>query len=79
MLASLSVMVLAGAASISVAGQGAQRVATKPAAASEKATATWKPSRTPDGQPDLQGVWAFRGRSAPTPAAAVPSSTSRRV
>jgi carboxypeptidase family protein len=58
-LASLSVMVLAGATSIAVAGQGAQRVVKKPAAASKKATATWKPSRTPDGQPDLQGVWAF--------------------
>jgi hypothetical protein len=31
-----------------------------------KAAATWKPSsRTPDGQPDLQGVWVFG--NSPTP------------
>ena len=43
------------AASTFAAGQTLSPVA-KPAAA--KTAATWTPSRTPDGRPDLQGVWS---------------------
>ena len=34
---------------------GAKNIALKPAAASN--TKNWTPARTPDGQPDLQGIW----------------------
>jgi hypothetical protein len=40
-----------------VAGQAQTAVTTKKAAG--KISTTWKAPRTPDGQPDLQGVWSF--------------------
>ena len=52
----LAVMIaLVSLAPVSVAGQA-------PAAPAKEATPakTWTPSRTPDGQPDLQGVWDYR-------------------
>ena len=42
-------------ASVPVAGQ-AQSAAAK----TTRGAKTWTPLRTPDGQPDLQGVWDFR-------------------
>src|ERR1700704_5724792 len=51
-LTSMSALVLT---IVPAAGQATTAVTKpKPAAAVKK---TWTPSRTPDGQPDLQGVW----------------------
>ena len=51
----LIVLVAAGSAALSVAAQS-----RGPAGASTAAT-TWKVPRTPDGKPDLQGVWGNNG------------------
>ena len=48
-----SAIAVGALATLSVAAQG-QRAGTAPAAAASK---PWTASRTPDGQPDLQGVW----------------------
>ena len=49
----ITVIVLGHLLAVSAAGQGA-RNAAKPAATAAK---VWTPTRTPDGQPDLQGIW----------------------
>jgi hypothetical protein len=41
----------------STAPSGAKSVAAKPAAAAKEIPKNWTPARTPDGQPDLQGIW----------------------
>src|SRR5712692_10451378 len=46
------VIAVASLAPVPVAGQGRSSVANTTAAAQ-----TWTPPRTPDGQPDLQGIW----------------------
>ena len=53
-------LVLAFAATISIAGQSqttAKPAAAKAAPASAAAGKAYKAPRTPDGQPDLQGFW----------------------
>jgi hypothetical protein len=42
-----------------IASAASAQTATKPAATNNTATAAthWTPTRTPDGQPDLQGIW----------------------
>src|SRR5438067_13751755 len=50
-LASMSALVLT---IVSAAGQATTTASKAPAAA---VNGTWNPARTPDGQPDLQGVW----------------------
>jgi hypothetical protein len=42
-----------------IASPSGAQTATKPAATNKAATAAthWTPTRTPDGQPDLQGIW----------------------
>src|SRR5947207_2179704 len=50
-LASMSALVLT---IVSAAGQATTTASKAPAAA---VNGTWIPLRTPDGQPDLQGVW----------------------
>ena len=45
------------AAQSPVAPSGAKSVAAKPAPAAKETPKNWTPSRTPDGQPDLQGIW----------------------
>jgi hypothetical protein len=56
-LGALTIVLAVGSlASVSAAGQNpVTGRGAKPAAATK--TNTWKPLRTPDGQPDLQGVW----------------------
>ena len=44
------------AAPLSVAGQTAADPSTRPV----PSTRTWTPPRTPEGRPDLQGIWDFR-------------------
>jgi hypothetical protein len=44
---------------VHVAGQ-AQSAAKTPSAKATSVAKTWTVSRTPDGQPDLQGVWDYR-------------------
>jgi hypothetical protein len=52
-LSALAAMIaLVSLAQVPVAGQSVAKAQTKAGAK------TWTPSRTPDGQPDLQGVWA---------------------
>jgi hypothetical protein len=56
----MAVLVAVGMAAASVVAQSAQsgqaRAAQSPAA--KASASTWKVPRTPDGKPDLQGVWA---------------------
>jgi hypothetical protein len=57
-LAPLNALALAAAAgSLASASLAAQRKALEPAAKKTVTAKTWKPSRTPDGQPDLHGIW----------------------
>jgi hypothetical protein len=51
--ASLNILALVLAPAVALAGQAAASSATKPSSTSRVA-------RTPDGKPDLQGVWDFR-------------------
>lgn len=51
----LIVLVAAGSAALSVAAQSPGSAGTSTAAK------TWKVARTPDGKPDLQGVWGNNG------------------
>jgi hypothetical protein len=54
-----SVGVLTALISIVSLAQVPIRGQSRPATAKTKA-AQWTPSLTPDGQPDLQGVWSYR-------------------
>src|SRR6202011_4267805 len=40
-----------------IAGQALSEAKASAAVKATPAVKTWKPSRTPDGQPDLQGFW----------------------
>ena len=54
-LSALTIMLAVGSlASVSAAGQDP---VTSRGAKPTAATNSWTPARTPDGQPDLQGVW----------------------
>ena len=53
-LASLGVLVVLSLPAVLVAGQTAVQRATA------SRTQTWTPARTPEGHPDMQGVWDFR-------------------
>jgi len=47
-----------GMTAASIVAQSGQAPAAKPTTAAAKNTSTWKVPRTPDGKPDLQGVWS---------------------
>src|SRR5882757_8212366 len=53
-LMAIAVVVLASHA---VAGQAPSKPAAAGPAAAKQEVKKWTPSRTPDGQPDLQGFW----------------------
>src|SRR5687768_1918743 len=53
---SITILTLAISAAVSFAAQNQTAVATSKTAAES----AWKAPRTPDGHPDLQGVWDFR-------------------
>src|ERR1035438_282375 len=59
MLMSLRVLMSIGAVVVGISVPAVGQVPSTPAKALSTARASGAPTRTPDGQPDLQGVWSF--------------------